>query len=125
MDLIDSSALLALILGERGGTKVAPAVEHGVMASVNYGETVTALINRGWGPSDATSLVESFALHVVPVEKSDAVLAGEWRAPTRHLGLSIGDRICLAVGFRLGATVLTADKAWGGLSLGVKVLVIR
>lgn len=27
--------------------------------------------------------------------------------------LSLGDRLCLALGKRLGATVLTADKAWG------------
>lgn len=28
-------------------------------------------------------------------------------------GLSLGDRLCLALGDRLGGEVLTADRAWG------------
>lgn len=39
-----------------------------------------------------------------PVDAGDA---------TRALGLSLGDRACLALTAELGATALTADQAWG------------
>ena len=57
------------------------------------------------------ALLQSFDLVVEPVTEVDA----EWAAVrwSRSEGLSLGDRLCLAVGQRLGATVLTADKAWG------------
>ena len=44
---------------------------------------------------------------------------------TRALGLSLGDRACLALGLRGGLPVLTADHAWQQLTLGVVVQVIR
>jgi PIN domain nuclease of toxin-antitoxin system len=36
--------------------------------------------------------------------------AARWRRPE---GLSLGDRLCLAVGHRLATDVLTADRTWG------------
>jgi len=44
---------------------------------------------------------------------------------TRHLGLSLGDRCCLALAKELGADVYTAERKWAGLDLGVTVRVIR
>ena len=39
----------------------------------------------------------------------------EWAARrwVRGEGLSLADRLCMALGERLEAPVLTADKAWG------------
>jgi len=36
-----------------------------------------------------------------------------------------GDRACLALGLRLGCPVITADRMWAGLDVGVEILVIR
>jgi len=47
---------------------------------------------------------------------------------TRHLGLSLGDRSCLALARSRGITVVTADRAWREIDaeeLGVPVEVIR
>ena len=43
----------------------------------------------------------------------------------RSLGLSVGDRACLALGIALGHRVLTADHAWSRLDLPVAVVQIR
>ena len=56
-------------------------------------------------------LLLSYGLRVEPVLAEDAEAAARlWRAGS---GLSLADRLCLATAQRLGATVWTADGAWG------------
>ncbi|WP_448377386.1 PIN domain-containing protein [Fervidobacterium sp.] len=54
----------------------------------------------------------ALGLVVVPFTLEEARLAGELDPPTRALGLSLGDRACLATAARLGITALTTDRAW-------------
>jgi len=51
--------------------------------------------------------------------------AGALIAQTRELGLSLGDRACLALAIAREATVYTADRAWKDLSLQIRIEVIR
>ena len=44
---------------------------------------------------------------------------------TKKLGLSLGDRACLALGIMLKKTVVTAEHLWSRLRLDVTVEVIR
>jgi PIN domain nuclease of toxin-antitoxin system len=37
----------------------------------------------------------------------------------------LGDRACLALALRLGLPVMTADRIWGKVTLGVDVQLIR
>jgi ribonuclease VapC len=43
----------------------------------------------------------------------------------RHYGLSLGDRACLALAMELKLPVVTADRAWIDLDLGIDICVIR
>lgn len=56
-----------------------------------------------------------------------AVEVGLMRPLTDRAGLSLGDRFCLALGRRLRAPVLTADRQWALIAddVGVKVELIR
>ena len=38
-----------------------------------------------------------------------------------HPHLSLGDRLCLALGDRVGGAVLTADRAWGSSRTVIKI----
>lgn len=69
--------------------------------------------------------VETLGLEIVPLTAEDAEHAAELWSPTRQLGLSLGDRACLALSPRLGLPALTADRAWLKLDLGVQVQTIR
>lgn len=59
----------------------------------------------------AAALLRSCGVEVEPVTAADA----EWAARRwkRGEGLSLGDRLCLALGERLDAAVYTADSQWG------------
>ncbi len=52
-------------------------------------------------------------------------IAANLRKVTKSLGLSLGDRACLALAITKKLTVLTADKAWEKLNVGAKIKVIR
>ena len=54
-----------------------------------------------------------------------ARLAGSLKPATKKLGLSLGDRCCLALGSLRGDTVVTADRLWAKLKLGIQVEVLR
>ena len=52
------------------------------------------------------------------------IAAGLWTS-TREVGLSLADRACLALAIDLRAPVLTGDRAWRDLPIGVEVILIR
>ena len=61
----------------------------------------------------------------MPFTDEQAKIAGSLVAQTRKLGLSLGDRACLALGIVLKAPIYTADRTWKNLKLGVRIHVIR
>jgi ribonuclease VapC len=69
--------------------------------------------------------VQAMGLEVRPFDDVDASLVGALRPRTRALGLSLADRACLALGLRLGRTVLAADGALREAAVGVEVVLIR
>ena len=54
-----------------------------------------------------------------------ACMAAALRPTTKKLGLSLGDRSCLALGLARRGTVVTDEKAWAKLKIGVKIDLIR
>lgn len=121
--VLDSSAVLAALLGETGGERVIEVAISSLICSVNHAEVIGKLINLGHSARDAQSLFNP--PNIVPADLSLANMAGGLREQTRHRGLSLGDRFCLALAQRENLPVLTADRAWAGLDLGVEVVLIR
>lgn len=111
MNLFDASALLCFLQGEQGADVVErELVVGGACSAANWSETAQKLIAHAQDWGLARGLLLSYGLQVEPVRAADAELAAQmWRART---GLSLADRLCLATGRRLDATVWTADAAW-------------
>ena len=123
--VLDASALLALLNSEPGSRIVEENLEDAAMSAVNLSEVVSKLSERGM-PADAVrDALESLGLAVHPFDTEMAYAAGTLRAATRRLGLSLGDRACLALGLALGAPILTTDTTWKKLKIGAKVRAIR
>jgi ribonuclease VapC len=123
--VLDASAVLALVHGEAGAERVKAALPSAVLGSVNLAEVVTKLVERHMPPDEIAELLQDFDLELHPFDETLAFETGVLRASTRGRGLSLGDRACLALARRFGASVLTADRAWHGLDLGVPVELLR
>jgi len=95
------------------------------MSTVNLAEVHSKLVSRGVPPDDAWEATLSPISEAVPFTSAHAKLAGDLVARTRTLGLSLGDRACLALGLALKAPIYTADRSWNKLRLGARIHVIR
>lgn len=120
--LLDASALLAIIFRE-SGHEIAAAMCPASISAVNLSEVVARLTERGVPTQAATAVPNTFGLTVLPLTEEAASRAGLLRATTKSLGLSLGDRCCLAVGQLEGLEIVTADAAWEGLAAGLNVTI--
>ncbi len=124
--VLDASAILAVVNREAGQEKLTPEVLAAALSStVNLAEVQAKLVSRGWSPDDAWEDAMSPIRAAVPFSEEHARVAGSLVVLTRSLGLSLGDRACLALGMAMKAPVYTAEKAWSKLKLGIPVRVIR
>lgn len=112
MNVFDASALLAFLGGEEGAAVTEGALEAGgVCGAANWSEVAQKIRAHGRNWDLSRSLLASYGLRVEAVTAGDAERAA--RRWVRGEGLSLADRLCLALGDRLGADVWTADKTWG------------
>ena len=123
--VFDSSALLAIAFEEEGAEAAARRLGGGIMSAVNASEVIARLVDLGAGGEEARTSLLAFGLEIWPFDAALAVAAGLLRTTTRERGLSLGDRACLALAIREQAGVVTADRAWAALDLGVEVELIR
>ena len=124
--VLDASAVLALLNNESGADKLTPELlSNATCSTVNLAEVQTKLVSAGAAPDEAWEDTLSPIREAAPFTEEHAKIAGGLVAQTRALGLSLGDRACLALGLVLKAPVYTADKSWKNLKLGVRIHVIR
>jgi PIN domain nuclease of toxin-antitoxin system len=124
--VLDASALLALLNQETGAETLTPELLSGAaISTVNLAEAHSKLVSRGLSPDDAWEATLSPIREAVPFTAEHARLVGDLVVQTRPLGLSLGDRACLALGLALKAPVYTADKSWKKLKVGARIHVIR
>ena len=121
--ILDTSAVLALLRHERGSAQVAAALADAAMSAVNAAELMRVLVRGGASPTDARRAFARLHLSVIPFSEQDVTTVAEMAKLTPHL--SLGDCACLALGKRMKAEVLTADRAWTSAELGVAVRLIR
>lgn len=111
MNVLDASALLAYLQGEAGHERVRQLLLDGATCgAANWAEVAQKVQATGADWQLARSLLFSYSLAVEPVTADDAERAAAmWRAGE---GLSLADRLCLALGARLDVPVWTADVQW-------------
>lgn len=114
MKVFDGSALLALIFDDAGAAKVEAllAGDDNLVGAANLSEVLTKLVDQGMSDAEVEAVLEGLAIRIEPMSAEQALAAGRLRRQTRSLGLSLGDRCCLALAQAHDAIVVTADRPW-------------
>jgi ribonuclease VapC len=122
----DASALLAVVFSEAGAEAVLGHLidPGGCVSAVNWAEVASKMVERGVDPAQVPHELRHFGLEVMPLDEEQALAAGALRASTRSLGLSLGDRCCLALAQALRAQVITAERLWTRLA-GFDIALVR
>lgn len=123
--VLDASAVLAYLHSEEGSNLVRSALRGAVISAVNLAEVHSVVTERGADGDRATARLGAMGLDVEPFDIGDATAVGAMRPLTRHLGLSLADRACLALARRLERPVLATDAALARADVGVEVILIR
>jgi len=123
--VLDASAVLAYVRREQGWETVEGLLAGSLLSAVNLAEVVTVLMRHGTDAVLARVVVETLGCETVPVGFDLAFRAGALEPETRALGLSLGDRSCLALAEREGVPAVTADCAWSRLPPPIGVTLIR
>ena len=129
--VLDASAFLAYLRDEQGAEIVENALINGCYISIiNWAEILSKIVELGEHPDEIITKFKDEgllgnSLKIVPCTEEDAITIAQLRALTKSAGLSLGDRACLALGKRLNLPVLTADKIWTSLSIGIAITLIR
>ncbi len=123
--VLDASGAIAYVLKEPGHEVVGPLLDEAAISTVNWTEVLDKCGSRGLAKLDVEALLLGAGLAIVPYTREQAEAAAHLYPLTRHLGLSLGDRACLALGELQRRAVYTADRRWLEAGLGIEVIVIR
>lgn len=112
MGVVDASVLLVFVQGEEGSDEAETVLSGGARCgAANWSEVAQKIRAAGRDCDLVRALLVSHDLAIEPVLEGDAEWAAERR--DRGEGLSLADRLCLALGERLDVTEWTADASWG------------
>lgn len=121
--VVDASVVLAWLQDEPGADEAEPLLMEGVIGAANWSEVLQKVRQHGAPAGVVARLLASFGLTVVDVTRADGEIAADlW---DRGTPLSLGDRLCLALGLRTGLPVATADAAWAAIEDGPEVMLVR
>ena len=116
-NILDSSAVLAVLQNEPGKAKVEAILDVSAISRINLVEVLTKLVEKGMSIDEAKETFDDLELEVAEFDEKQSLKAAELRPLTKHLGLSMGDRCCLALAITENLPAVTADKNWASLTL--------
>ena len=125
MIALDASALLAFLFREPGHEQVVTVLNGCCMSTVNLSEVVGRFVRDGHNGQVVWARLQATPIEFVTFTSEQASVAAQLLPHTQPLGLSLGDRACLALALERNIPAMTADRAWAQLEIGAIVQVIR
>ena len=122
--VIDTSAILAIAFAEQGADEAQRLARHGFMGMANFVEAVTRGQEKGHPPERVVAILSMLQIELVPIDRAAADQAlplWKWR----RRSLALGDRLCIGLARARGLGVLTGERRWKELDLGVNVVLFR
>jgi PIN domain nuclease of toxin-antitoxin system len=123
--VLDASAYLAFILNENGFKIVEKVLNKSIISTVNYSEVLSYFSKHENLTLETIRHINDCFKQVIPFDEEQAEVSAKLIPKTKALGLSFGDRSCLSLGLVKKCEVLTADRIWKNLDIGVKINILR
>lgn len=123
--VLDSSIILAILKNETIDDIAYSIVDGGVMSAVNVAEVYTKLSELKLVSVPQVDAMLATLDRIEPFTARQAKICGLLRERTTHLGMSLGDRACIALAIDIGGEVFTTDGQWVKLEFGCKVQNLR
>lgn len=124
--VLDTSALIAVLKQEVGWEQISEHLAQDTyLSEVNRAEFYTFMVRNGQALEKAALVIQRAAIIMIDFDKDQASAVAELYSSTKQAGLSLGDRACLALAQSRSLPVITADKAWQTLDVGVEIRLIR
>ena len=123
--VLDASALLCLLNDEPGADRVLDVLTRSVIGTTNLAEVVSKLRERGLSLDEVREALGGLHLDVRLLSPAQALIIGDLRPETKPLGLSLGDRACLALAIDLQAEMVTTDGSLASAEVGLTITNVR
>lgn len=123
--VLDASAVLALLFDEPGAEFVAGHIPNSLISAANYAEILAKAVDRKQSLAATIAQVGRLQLSHWPFDAEQAATSAALRESTRAKGLSLADRACLSLALTRSLPVLTGDRRWKELDIGITVELIR
>ena len=125
MIALDASALLAFLFREHGHKRVAEIVDYACLSTVNLSEVLARFVRDGHDSNAVVAQIAATSIEIVPFGAQDAAIAASLVPTAQPLGLSFGDRACIALALSRNLKAVTADRIWSKLEVGVTIEIVR
>ncbi|WP_394754126.1 type II toxin-antitoxin system VapC family toxin [Crenothrix sp.] len=125
--VLDASAILSYLRRELGWEKVELILqaEKHCISSVNYAEVVGKLADKNLPQEAIYATLDCLKLNIVDFSTAQALACGLLKPSTKSIGLSLGDLACLALAKERAGHVLTTDRIWSQLDIGIMISLVR
>ena len=123
--VLDASALLCVLNDEPGADRVVDVLTRSIIGTANLAEVVSKLRDRGLPLDEVREALGGLHLDVRSLTPAQALIVGDLRPATKALGLSLGDRACLALAIDLQAEMLTTDAPLASADVGITITNVR
>jgi PIN domain nuclease of toxin-antitoxin system len=121
-----SSALIMLFAKEAGYESVRQNLKHAIISSVNIAEVYKYCIEvQNLTEEDCRNLIKLSGIKIIDFCEEQALISAKIIKQTKHYGLSLGDRGCIALAMLKNYPILTCDKIWQKVDLDVEFIMAR
>lgn len=124
--VFDASALIALFAKEKGYDIIKKHLKDAIISSVNIAEVYKYCIEiQNLTGDEARSLIKLADIKIVDFSEDQALITAELVHKTKQYGLSLGDRACIALAILRNHSIVTCDKIWQKVDVGVEFIMAR
>jgi len=124
--VFDSSALIALLAKEKGYELVKNHMRDAIISTVKIAEVYKYCIETQKIPLNETrKIIKLLGIKIIDFDDDQAAINADLVSKTKKYGLSLGDRACIALAIIGNHSIITCDKIWQEVDIGVELIMVR